>query len=233
MKRFIGYVRVSTTIQVEKNNSIQNQIEYIEDYCKRYNYDLVDIYKDEGLSGFSSNREGLKKLFEKIKNDEVEGVIVYSLSRLGRKLKDVISYIETLKKNEIKFISIKENFNNDEIVGELMLNILGSINQFEVNLLGERIRDVKQYKKSKKEVYGGKILFGYYKRNKRLIKNIKELEILKLIIELREVEKYSYNKISKYLNDRNIKSKEGGKWYGYSVSCVLKNGMREKYINKI
>ena len=29
-----------------------------------------------------------------------------------------------------------------------MLNILGSLNEFEVNVLGERIRDVKQFKKS-------------------------------------------------------------------------------------
>ena len=69
-------------------------------------------------------------------------------------------------------------------------------------------------------------------KNSKLIKNVKELNILNLIVDLRENEKYSYNKISKHLNDRNIKSKEGGKWYGYSVSCVLKNGMKEMYLNK-
>jgi site-specific DNA recombinase len=230
MKKYIGYVRVSSTMQVEKDNSINNQITYIKEYCKRYNYDLVTIFKDEGISGLNSNREGLIKLFDEVKKNKIDGIIVYSLSRLGRKLKDVIGYIETLKRNNIKFISIKENFNNDEIVGELMLNILGSINQFEVNLLGERIRDVKQYKKSKNEVYSGKILFGYYKREKKLIKNVNELKVLKLIVDLREKEKLSYNKISEYLNSRNIKSKEGGKWYGYSVSCVYSNGMKEKYL---
>ena len=230
MKKFIGYVRVSSNMQVEKDNSINNQITYINEYCKRYNYELLTIFKDEGISGLNNNREGLSKLFEEVNKNKIDGIIVYSLSRLGRKLKDVVGYIETLKKNNIKFISIKENFNNDEIVGELMLNILGSINQFEVNLLGERIRDVKQYKKSIKEVYGGKILFGYYKRNKKLVKNNKELEILKLIIRLRDEDKLSYKKISDYLNSENIKSKEGGKWYGYSVSCVLNNGMKEKYL---
>jgi hypothetical protein len=90
--------------------------------------------------------------------------------------------------------------------------------------------DLDEYKKSIKEVYGGKILFGYYKRNKKLVKNNNELETLKLIIKLRDEDKLSYKKISDYLNSENIKSKEGGKWYGYSVSCVLNNGMKEKYL---
>ena len=34
----------------------------------------------------------------------------------------------------------------NDIVGKLMFNILGSINEFEVNLLSQRISDVKQYK---------------------------------------------------------------------------------------
>ena len=42
-----------------------------------------------------------------------EGLIVYSLSRLGRKLKDVIDFIDVLSKNDIRFISLKENFNNN------------------------------------------------------------------------------------------------------------------------
>ena len=90
-------------------------------------------------------------------------VIVYSLSRLGRKLKDVIQFVELLDKHNVKFVSLKENFNSNDIVGKLMFNILGSINEFEVDILSDRIRDVKQYKKSKNEVYTGKILFGKYK----------------------------------------------------------------------
>jgi len=33
MKKVIGYCRVSTTIQMEKDNSIKNQTKQIRDYC--------------------------------------------------------------------------------------------------------------------------------------------------------------------------------------------------------
>jgi site-specific DNA recombinase len=225
MKKVFGYCRVSSEIQKLKDNSIKNQIKYIGDYCDYHKMELVKVFKDEGISGLKSDRDGLNRMFNEIIKNDVDILLVYSLSRLGRKLKDVIGFVEKLSKNGIKFISIKENFNNDDVVGKLMMNILGSINEFEVDILSDRIRDIKQYKKSKNEVYTGKILFGKYKRGKKLIRNNNEMKILKLIKKLREVDKLSYNKISNYLNDKNIKSKEKCKWYSSSVRSVYLNGV--------
>ena len=224
MKKVVGYIRVSTTLQKEKGNSISNQIDLIKKYCNQNELQLDRIFEDKGISGMKKNRLGLNEMFESIKNDNIDCVIVYSLSRLGRKLKDVIEFIDELTKHNIQFISLKENFNNNDIVGKLMFNILGSINEFEVNLVSERIRDVKQFKKSKNEVYCGNILFGKKRIGKKLVNNDEELEILKKISDLRSMN-YSYNKISKYLNDNNILSKEKCKWYGSSVRSVYLNGV--------
>ena len=224
MKKVVGYIRVSTTLQKEKGNSISNQIDLIKKYCNQNELQLDRIFEDKGISGMKKNRLGLNEMFESIKNDNIDCVIVYSLSRLGRKLKDVIEFIDVLTKHNIQFISLKENFNNNDIVGKLMFNILGSINEFEVNLVSERIRDVKQFKKSKNEVYCGNILFGKKRIGKKLVNNDEELEILKKISDLRSIN-YSYNKISKYLNDNNILSKEKCKWYGSSVRSVYLNGV--------
>ena len=66
MKRIYGYVRVSTEIQKEKDNSIKNQINHIEDYCNRYDLELVKIFSDNGISGKERlNRESDWKI-EKI-----------------------------------------------------------------------------------------------------------------------------------------------------------------------
>ena len=224
MKKVIGYIRVSTEYQKLKENSINNQIKSINDYCNNDNMCLIDIFEDNGVSGMNSDRNGLNQLFDKVKKDNIDMVIVYSLSRLGRKLKDVIDFIDVLSKNDIRFISLKENFNNNDIVGKLMFNILGSINEFEVNLLSQRIKDVKQYKKNRNEVYCGNILFGKKRIGKKLVDNTDELETLKIIDDLRK-QNMSYNKISKYLNDNNILSKENCQWYGSSVRSVYLNGV--------
>ena len=224
MKKVIGYIRVSTEYQKLKENSINNQIKSINDYCNNDNMCLIDIFEDNGVSGMNSDRNGLNQLFDKVKKDNIDMVIVYSLSRLGRKLKDVIGFVEMLDKHNVQFVSLKENFNNNDIVGKLMFNILGSINEFEVNLLSQRISDVKQYKKSVREVYSGKICFGLKRNGKKLINNDTELETLKLIHKLRD-NKMSYFKISDYLNERNILSKENKQWYGSSVRSVYLNNV--------
>ena len=229
MKKIIGYVRVSSEMQKDKDNSIANQKKYIIDYCKRFEFELVDIYEDLAVSGLKDDRVGLNGLFDKINNVDIDGVVVYSLSRLGRKLTKVIDVIDSFSKKGIDFISIKENFNVNEIYGKLMLQILGSLNEFEVNVLGERIKDVKQYKKSINEVYCKQSLFGTYKRKGKLIRNNNELKTLKLIKKLREKNLYSYGRISDYLNDNNILSKNKGIWYGNSVRSVYNNGCIEKY----
>ena len=224
MKKVIGYIRVSTEYQKLKENSINNQIQSINKYCDNDDMCLIDIFEDNGVSGMNSDRSGLNQLFDKVKKDNIDIVIVYSLSRLGRKLKDVIGFVEMLDKHNVQFISLKENFNNNDIVGKLMFNILGSINEFEVNILSQRISDVKQYKKSVKEVYCGKILFGTERIDNKLVDNDTEMKTLKLIHKLRN-DKMSYFKISDYLNERNILSKENKQWYGNSVRSVYLNNV--------
>ena len=113
MKKVLGYIRVSTELQKIKENSINNQIQSINEYCNRCDFDLVEIYEDNGISGLISNRNGLNELISKIKSEKIDCVIVYSLSRLGRKLKDVIQFIELLDKKNIKFISLKEVFEEE------------------------------------------------------------------------------------------------------------------------
>jgi len=117
MNRVIGYVRVSSENQVEKDNSIRNQIKFIKKYCQDYDCELVDIFKDEGISGLKKNRDGLNKMMKQIDESNIDIVLVYSLSRLGRKLVDVISWVNELERKNIEFLSIKENFGNKGVMG--------------------------------------------------------------------------------------------------------------------
>ena len=49
MKKVLGYIRVSTELQKIKENSINNQIQSINEYCNRCDFDLVEVYDDEIL----------------------------------------------------------------------------------------------------------------------------------------------------------------------------------------
>ena len=220
MKKLIGYVRVSSEISKIKGNSINNQINKVNDFCNLNDYELVDVLKDEGKSGMEfSKREGYLELINRCKNENINGVVVYCLSRLGRRMKDIIDVMELFNKNDIEFYSVKENINNKDIMGKLMMNILMSFNEFEVDNIRERIIDVKRNNKENGLVYG-KLMYGKDKDGKLLIDNISEMKVVSYMKGLRS-KGWSYFRISDRLNEKGIVSKSGGKWYGMSVSNVL------------
>jgi site-specific DNA recombinase len=166
-------------------------------------------------------RNGYKGMLSYLENNEIDGIVVWSLSRLGRKLSDVIGFLDVLKKKEKKFISIKENINNDDKIGGLIMNILGSINEFEVEVIRERIIDVKREKKRNGLVYGNDI-YGLNKENGKLVKNDFEFSVIRRIKNLRS-RGWSWRNISIKLNEDGIKSKKGGIWYDGSLYNMMKN----------
>jgi site-specific DNA recombinase len=221
--KVIGYVRVSSKIQL-KGYSLDNQNNKIKDYCKYMDYDLVEIYEDRGISGMSiDKRNGYKDMVEYLMHNQIDGVVVYSLSRLGRRMKDVIELLDVLKRNGKSFYSIKENINNEDKIGSLIVNLLSSINEFEVENIRERIRDVKREKKSKGLV-SGRLMYGYDDINGKLVKNEEEIKVISRIKGLRS-RGYSWGKISNRLNEEGIKSKYGKMWYMSSVYNMMKNNV--------
>lgn len=221
MKKVIGYVRVSSETQKRKNNSIPLQKKKIKEYCSLNDFDLIDVYEDDGVSGMSiDKRNGFKSMVEFMKENKIDGIVVWSLSRLGRKMKDVVEFMDFLKSNNIGFFSIKENLSNDDKIGSLIMNILSSINEFEVEVIRERIKDVKRNKKENREVYG-RMMYGYDNINGKMIENKEEKRIIRRVKNFRS-RGWSWRKISNRLNDEGIKSKEDKIWYDGSLYNMMR-----------
>jgi DNA invertase Pin-like site-specific DNA recombinase len=125
----IGYARVSTKHQRE---SLDQQI----DLLKKQG--CTQIYS-EIISGANSQRPELLKLLSYIKSGDM--LIITSVDRLGRSLKDLITIISNLKEKQIAFHSIKEQMDTSTATGMLMFNLMGSIAEFERSLINRRIFD--------------------------------------------------------------------------------------------
>lgn len=219
--KVLGYIRVSSNIQI-KGYSLILQKNKIKEYCKLMDLELVEVYEDRGISGMSiDKRNGYKGMIDYLENNEINGVVVWSLSRLGRKMTDIVGFLDELKKKKKKFVSIKENINNEDKIGSLIMNILSSINEFEVEVIRERIRDVKREKKKNLLVYGNDV-YGWDKLNGKLVKNEKEFKVIRKIKRLRKAG-LGWKNISCKLNEEGIKSKKGKIWYDGSLFNMMKN----------
>lgn len=86
-----GYVRVSTDSQVRHGYSLDEQREEIVRYCDMQQYDLLEIFSDEGISGAQENedemtvaRDGLLDMLVYVKEMGIRFVVVLNTSRLWR-----------------------------------------------------------------------------------------------------------------------------------------------------
>lgn len=220
-KKVIGYVRVSTNYQVKNGDSVENQIQRIRDYCSLNNLELIDIKTDNGISGKSSkNRNGYREIICMIKNKEIDGVVVYSLSRWGRSVRENWESIDLMTKSNIGFYSVKEMVDTSSSMGKFILGVMNCMYQLEVEQLSERTKDVLQYKKKCGQVYSP-TLYGFDRIENRLVKNKKEQRVLRLINRKKSLGQ-SLQKISDYLNEKNYKTKTGKQFSRHTLFYMLK-----------
>ena len=129
------YSRVSTNVQ-----TTENQLLPLNEYVERMNYELVNIYQDEGISG-SKGRDQRPALNEMMK-DAVKGkfkkVLVFDVSRLGRSLKDLINIMTDLKNQNIDFYFYNQGIDTTSSTGQMMFNLLGVLAQWELGQISER-----------------------------------------------------------------------------------------------
>ena len=95
----------------------------------------VDVIYQEKTSSVGSRPE-LKKLLANLKKSDL--LIVYKLDRLARSLKDLLSILEQIEQSGCGFQSLTEPIDTVSPAGRLMLNILGSVAEFERTLIRER-----------------------------------------------------------------------------------------------
>jgi site-specific DNA recombinase len=179
-RRAIGYVRVSTTEQAEEGLSLANQREKVEAFCKAKEWKLVDILADEGASAKDLNRPTLQELLRSVAGGEAEVIVVYKLDRLTRSVKDLGYLMEDVfAANGVAFSSIQDNFDTTTANGKLVMNIIGSVAQWERDTISERTSDALAYKNGRGEWAAGRIPFGFKVGEEgRLVESPEEMEVI-------------------------------------------------------
>ena len=113
------YVRLSKDDGLDVSQSIQNQIKNLKEYAIANEFNIYNIYVDDGYSGKNMNRPGFQALLKDIKYKKFSILIVKDISRLGRSLNKVGEFVEEfLPTYKIRLISILDNYDSKSYVNE-------------------------------------------------------------------------------------------------------------------
>lgn len=232
MNKVAIYVRVSTKEQAEEGYSIDEQIDLLTNYCNAQRWKIYDTYIDAGISGGTLDRPNLERLTRDAHRKRFDVLIVYDLKRLGRSQRNNIAFIEdVLEKNDIKFVSLTENFDTSTPVGKAVFGMLSSIAQLDRDTITQRLMMGKVGRaKSGKPMMFTNVSFGYTYSPATQELSINQAEA---IIVRRIFDEYmtgmSLLQLMKFLNENNI-LRNGKKWNYQGLKRILRNPV---YIGKI
>ena len=168
------YIRVSTEEQHLNGLSLPAQKKALTEYAEKNNYIIAGYYADEGISARKpmKHRRGLLQLLEDVKRDKIDMILVTKLDRWFRNIKDYNITEEILQAHNCHWKTIYENYDSSTANGQMVINIMLSVNQAECDRTSERIRAVLDYKRSIGEVTSGMCAcYGYKVVNNRLVKD--------------------------------------------------------------
>ena len=132
----IGYIRVSTEQQ-----DVRNQQHEILEYANQHKLHVNRFVKREISSRKDLKARGIEELLGSLKKGDT--LVVPELSRLGRSIIEVISVINELVKQKIRFISIKQHLDikgNHDVQSKVMVTIFSLLAELERDLISERTK---------------------------------------------------------------------------------------------
>lgn len=197
--RVVNYDRVSTDKE-EQLNSLINQANYFNDMIagvEKWNH--IGSYVDEGISGTQVyKRDDFLRMIEDARLGKFDLIVTKEISRFARNTIDSIKYTQLLLSYGVIVFFVSDNINTINPDSEFRLTLMASMAQDEVRKLSERVKfGIRRSIKDGKVGGGG--LYGYIKKNCKLIINESEAPAVRKIFSLYSSGEYGFKKIAEIL----------------------------------
>lgn len=221
----------------ETGKSIDNQISKCKSYADlkfdAHDDDII-VYKDEGLSGFYSDRPQYMQMLQDIKDNKIKAVICYKFDRISRRTLDLLNLVEQLKQKKIAFVSCTDEVDTSSKTGKIIMSLLASIAEFERDIIAERISD-NMYELAKEGRWlGGTtptgfiskkeyIIIGGKKTSENHLEPVPDEQAIVKDMFLRFLEVRSVQHIVDWANQKKITTKNGKEHTRISIKNILMN----------
>ena len=136
MKSVALYARVSTSDQ-----STENQLLELREVARKNGWTISREFIDHGVSGAKSaqDRPAMANLMKAVTRREINGILVWDVSRLGRSLQDLVAILNDIRSKSVDLYIHKQGLDTSTPSGKMMFQMLGVFAEFEREVIRERI----------------------------------------------------------------------------------------------
>ena len=232
--RVAAYCRVSTA-EDEQVGSFEMQVQHFTTIIQNNpQYELVKIFKDEGVSGTSiGKRKGFLEMMDAARAGKIDLILTKSISRFGRNVVDVLSSLRELNKLSPP---VTVSFETEGITSaggnNLLLSILASVAQMESEQRSLSVKAGIRYRMQEGLYkFTVKNTIGYYRDYAGRLKiEPAEAQLVEYIYES-YLEGASFRAIADSLTAQGISSPKGlSSWKPGTIRGILTN---EKYCGNV
>ena len=145
MNRAVIYSRVSTNEQ-----TVENQLRVLREVAEKRGLEVVREISDEGISGAKGRdeRQGFDELIKGSVKNEWDIILVWDVSRLGRSLKHLVSFLEDIQSAHCDMYIHQSGIDTSTTSGKMMFGMLSVFSEFERSMIRERVIAGQQRAKS-------------------------------------------------------------------------------------
>ena len=232
------YCRLSIEDRDKSGNdpsaSIQNQRAMLRDYCHERDWEIYDIYVDDGYSGIDRSRPEFNRLLRDCENGNIDIVLCKDQSRFSRD-SVVIEQLINDKFLEwgIRFIGVADNADTDSESYGTMRLFTSAYNEMYVKDISSKIRRTLAYKREQGQFIGSFAPYGYMtdpEDKHHLIIDEETAPVVRMIFDM-YVSGEGYRKIVQKLNDEGIvspteyKRRKGSKYVNINADSSNSKGL--------
>ncbi len=221
------YIRRSTDRQ---ENSPEVQRSVIQERLPK-DLEIVATYEDTVSGKFMDRRPGLMQMLRDAEAGKFEAVVFYKYDRAFRNGEEQAVILGKLKRAGVSVHSILDP-PWDGPAGNLIVGILGYVNQFERELIGERVYQTNRHLAQQGRWTGGRRVplgYSYNRVLKQLVVDPEEAKVVRLVFRL-YLECESAYGAAKRLREMGHVTKYGNPWTCEAVRDVVTNPL---YIGKL
>ncbi len=226
--RVAAYCRVSSN-SADQLNSYARQVRVYTKLIKETpNWELVDIFADEGLSGTdATKRPQFQRMIQMCELRKIDLVITKSVSRFARNVKEALEYIRMLKLLGIGVQFEKEGINSLTLGDEMLLNSFSAIAQEESQAISQNQRLASEKRMASGEYISSNVPYGFRLVEKKTVIYEPEAAVVRLIFDS-YINGCSATEIARDLSKRGIPTRKGKTtWIPSRITYILSN---ERYV---
>jgi DNA invertase Pin-like site-specific DNA recombinase len=131
------YARVSTS---DKDQDPETQLLPLRDFCTAQGWEVYWEYVDQAPANDLAHRTQWRQLLDDAAKRRFLVVLVFKLDRAFRSVKHMHDTLAAWEMVGVSFKSLREQFDTSTALGRLLLNLLASLAEFELELIRERVK---------------------------------------------------------------------------------------------